>query len=40
MYIRNLQQEKGIENIFGAVRANAQNGIWKEEVRSLVCGRN
>jgi len=36
MYVRNLQQEKGIEKIFGAVRTECAEWHWKEQVRSLV----
>ncbi len=36
MYVRNLQQEKGIEKSFGAVRTECTEWHWKEQVRSLV----
>ena len=36
MYVRNLQQEKGIEKVFGAVRTECTEWDWKEQVRSLV----
>ena len=36
MYVRNLQQEKGIKKLFGAVRTECTEWHWKEQVRSLV----
>ena len=36
MYVRNLQQEKGIEKIFGAVRTECTEWDWKGQVRTLV----
>ena len=36
MYVRNLQQEKGIEELFGSIRTECTEWHWWEQVRSLV----
>jgi hypothetical protein len=41
MYVRNLREEKYVENILNATRTKLhRTGDGKEEVRCLVLGRN
>ena len=40
MYVRNLQQEKGIEKFSAQFGRNAQSGRWKERCDPLSYGRN